>query len=258
MASYEIEGKRVLEGEIICKGSKNSCLPILSACLICPVVYLQNVPELTDIASALDILRFLGCRCERDKDRLKIENSGFSNRTLYSEMTSKMRSSVLFAGALLGMTGYCRVALPGGCNLGKRPVDMHIDAFSRLGYTSSFKDGFIEACKETGKDENVVITLPFPSVGATENIMLASVLRKGEVRVINSAQEPEILDLADFLNKAGARISVVKGTILIKGVKKLREVSHKIIPDRIEAVTYGLRCSNKREYTYKELLSFPF
>ena len=237
MQKYLIEGGKALEGEVSCKGAKNSSLPILAACLMVPKAHLKNVPGLSDVSCAIEILKFLGCSCKRNENELIIENSGVFNRHIESCLTSKMRSSVLFAGSLLSLFGSCSIAFPGGCSLGERPVDMHISSFQKLGYRVLCEGDFITASKEKS-EEAVTIKLPFPSVGATENIILASVLRKGTVDILNPAKEPEIADLAEFLNKAGAVISIGNDTIHIAGKEKLGEVSHSMIPDRIEAVTY--------------------
>ncbi len=238
MACFLIEGGRKLEGEVYCKGAKNAVLPILAACVLCPDVTLTNVPELSDVSRSFKILEFLGCEIERDKDRAHIKTDGIKNLALGSDLTSKMRSSVIFLGSLLGRFKMSQASYPGGCELGARPIDMHLDAFRRLGADVKDMHGSIRCvCKESNL-KGSSITLSFPSVGATENIILASVLANGETEIINPAREPEIEDLVSFLNRAGADISIESGSIHIKGVRSLKKVSYSIMPDRIEAATY--------------------
>ena len=238
MACFLIDGGRKLEGEVYCKGAKNAVLPILAASILCPKVVLTNVPKLSDVQEAFKILEFLGCEIQREEDKAVIETYQLKNLPLDSDLTSKMRSSVIFLGSLLARFKMSQVSYPGGCELGARPIDMHLDAFRKLGADVMDIHGSIKCVCRYNNLNGSSITLPFPSVGATENIILASVLAKGETDIINPAREPEIEDLVSFLNRAGADITIERGSIHIKGVRELKEVSYNIMPDRIEAVSY--------------------
>ncbi len=216
---YIIKGGMELNGEINISGAKNSVLPILAASILMPKCEIQNVPNLSDVNSSYDILRY-------------VENY---NNIPY-ELSSKMRSSILFMGSMLGARGECEIFYPGGCQIGKRPVDLHIDALKKMGAEIKINENKITAKAKRLKGCN--ITLPYISVGATENIILAAVKAEGITIINNAAIEPEIMDLINFLNKCGADIKIKKRQIKIKGTSKLHSTSHNIIGDRIEAVTY--------------------
>lgn len=238
MKQLLISGMNRLSGEVICSGSKNAALPILcAALLINDEVILHNCPHLSDITATLKILDLLGCKTSFEGSTIIINAKNIASTSLPADLTKPMRSSILFLGSLLGRTGKAAISYPGGCELGKRPIDLHLDAIRQMG-------GIIEEDDETifcnlPKILPAIIRLSFPSVGATQNIILASVLSNETIVIKNAAAEPEIQDLAIFLNKAGARISGA-GTreITIEGVKQLKCVEHTIIPDRIEAGTY--------------------
>lgn len=232
-----IEGGRRLDGELSIHGAKNAVLPILAGTLLCKETVLHNCPYLSDVTAAEAILETLGCKVTRSGETLVIN----ARDVVYSDppeyLMREMRSSILFLGAMLARCSYARVSFPGGCELGARPVDMHIDGLRKLGAVIEEDHGFF-SCYVTGRLHGANITLPFPSVGATENIMLAAATANGVTIIRNAAREPEIQDLADFLNACGARVSVYTDYIMIDGVSSLEGGEHTVIPDRIETATY--------------------
>lgn len=233
-----IQGGRRLEGEIAVQGAKNSALPLLAACVLCKgQTVLNNCPQLTDCDAACRILTSLGCSCRRTGSTVSINSSAIGSATVSAKLMREMRSSIIFMGALLGRTGQCRMSFPGGCEIGARPIDFHLDAFRRMGTDITEEHGYI-VCT-AAKLRGAGITLPLPSVGATENIMLAAVLADGTTEIQNAAREPEITDLADYLIKCGAKISGAGSqTIIIEGVKSLNGCDFTVMPDRIAAATY--------------------
>lgn len=249
MKKLVIKGKRKLTGEIRVSGAKNAALPLLaSSLLIDGELTLFNLPNVTDISSMSHLLLTLGAKVEMDCN-LSNQNGngkvvGFSAKNLkkftapYS-IVRKMRASFFVMGPLLGRLGKAKVSLPGGCAIGTRPVDIHLDAFRKMGAEIETKDGYIHANAKGGRLKGTNIRFRFPSVGATENVMMAATLAKGTTVLNNAAKEPEIVDLAKCLNSAGAQITGA-GTekITIKGVDKLNSTTHTIIGDRIEAATY--------------------
>lgn len=238
MEKLIINGKKTLNGEINIHGAKNASLPILCASLLCDEkVVLHNCPALSDVDNTIDILNFLGYEAKREGNRVEIHPSVNIKDFIPERFMSKMRSSIIFLGALISKNGKAKLCLPGGCELGPRPIDIHLNGFRKLGIDIEEKFGTIDCqCKRiTGTS----INLPFPSVGATENLMLAAVKANGKTIIHNAAREPEIKELELFLNKCGADISGAGGNnIVINGVKKLYGCEHSILPDRIEASTY--------------------
>lgn len=234
-----VEGANEISGEITAQGAKNSVLPILAATILCDGdCCLKNCPELTDVDISLDILRFLGCKASRSDNTITVNTGTLGKNRIPDSLMKQMRSSVIFLGALLGKTSRAEISYPGGCELGARPLDIHISSLKQLGAVFEENDGYV-VCSAPNGLNGCNINLRFPSVGATENIILAAVLAKGTTIITNAAREPEIIDLADFLNKCGARIFGAGGdTVLIEGVKKLFGAEHKIIPDRIAIATY--------------------
>lgn len=233
-----VRGGKQLEGEITVQGAKNSALPILAAALLCRTqVTLYNCPRLTDCDAAMRILTTLGCGCRREGNCVTINPSVITRTDIPVSLMREMRSSVIFSGALLGREKNCRLSLPGGCEIGARPIDFHLAAFRRMGVEISEEHGCLDCRAE--KLSGTVVRLPLPSVGATENVMLAAVLADGVTEIHNAAREPEIVDLAGFLKKCGARISGEgTGLIVIEGVKELYGCDYSIMPDRIAAATY--------------------
>lgn len=237
-----IDGGKKLRGEVVISGAKNAVLKLMAASLLAEgTSIIHNVPELTDVDTMSEVLKYTGAKVAWDKEEnsIEIDASSVNNVTAPYELVSKMRGSFIVAGALLGRFGEAKVALPGGCAIGERRVDYHIKGFEALGAKVAIENGYVivRAKKLHGAD----ICLDKPSVGATENLMLAAVLAEGSTIIKNVAQEPEIVDLANFLNLMGADISGA-GTseIIINGVKKsqLRSVVYTTMPDRIEAGTY--------------------
>ncbi|MEE0264846.1 MAG: UDP-N-acetylglucosamine 1-carboxyvinyltransferase [Acutalibacteraceae bacterium] len=239
MAEYVINGCRRLNGCIDIQGAKNSALPILAATVLCRgEVVLHNCPRLTDVDTSVKILRYLGCTVYRDGNTITVDSSGIYRYDVPTELMREMRSSIIFLGAILGRLKQAKLSLPGGCELGPRPIDLHLSSLAQMGMILKEQHGMLN-CKTENGLHSADITLSFPSVGATENIMLAAVCADGITTITNAAREPEICDLADFLNSCGARVSGAgEGTIYIEGVKTLGCTQHIIIPDRIVAATY--------------------
>lgn len=237
MSSYIIEGGKRLEGEVKISGSKNASLPIIAASILNgSVTKLYNVPNIHDTQITLQILKVLGCKVTKKGDKIVIDSRSMNKTEIPDELMRQMRSSVVLAGAILGRFKTATLSYPGGCDIGARPIDLHLEGFKRLGIEVTEDYGYIKCeCEEIIGN---TIQLDFPSVGATENIMLASVLAKGETIITNAAMEPEIVDLQNMLNKMGANIEGAGSNIIkITGVSKLKEVSYTVMPDRIEAGT---------------------
>lgn len=239
MSKLVIEGRRRLSGRVEVQGAKNSALPILAATLLthdCSVI--NNCPHLSDVEITLNILRYLGCTARLDGNTVSVDTKCADKYDIPDELMRAMRSSIIFLGALISRFGKARLTFPGGCELGPRPIDLHLKALRMMGVEISEQHGVIE-CSAPDGIHGAKITLSFPSVGATENIMLAAVTADGTTTITNAAREPEICDLADCLNSFGANISGAgEGTVVIDGVDSLSGAMHTIIPDRIAAATY--------------------
>ena len=238
MSSYIIEGAHKLEGTVKISGSKNAALPILAATVLnVGKTTLYNVPNIQDTQMMFKILETLGGKVEKKNNKIIIDTSKINKFEIPEELMHKMRSSVILAGALLGRYKKAIFSYPGGCDIGSRPIDLHLRSFEKLGINVVQNYGNIICDAEKIKGEK--IDLDFPSVGATENAILASVLAEGTTTITNAAREPEIIDLQNFLNKMGAKI-IGAGTneIRITGVKKLKDISYNIMPDRIETGTF--------------------
>lgn len=237
MYDYIVRGGKKLEGEVDVAGSKNATLPILAATILSGrTTKLYNVPNIEDVKITLKILEYLGCKIKKDKNKVIINSKNIKRKKIPEELMRKLRSSVVLVGAIIARFGEAKFFYPGGCDIGSRPIDLHLSSFKKLGIKIEENAGFIQCkCDRIKSNE---LHLDFPSVGATENIILASVFCDGEVTVTNSAMEPEIVDLCNILNKMGAKIKGA-GTneIKILGVKNLTDVSYTIMPDRIEAGT---------------------
>lgn len=238
MSRLTVRGGLPLKGQVEVHGAKNSVLPILAACLLCPErCIITRVPQLSDVTSATEILEILGCRTERLGSSLVVDATLAHTTQIPQNLMEKMRASFTFLGALLGRFGRGEVSLPGGCILGSRPVDYHIQALKRLGVQMEQQG---EKLLFTWPHRHgAEIFLPFPSVGATENLLLAAVTVPGETVVHNAAREPEVMDLCRFLAAMGAEISGIgSGVLYIRGGKALSGTTHRVIPDRIECATY--------------------
>lgn len=239
MSELVINGGKKLSGEICVQGAKNSVLPVLAATVLCGgECVIHNCPQLSDVETSLKILAHLGCGCKKDGDTVAVNARDISDYSIPDTLMREMRSSVVFLGAVIGRTGKAVISSPGGCELGPRPIDLHLSSLNKMGVTVKEEHGYLNCTAENGL-HGAEITLNFPSVGATENIILAAVLAEGDTVIHGAAKEPEISDLADFLNSAGARINGCgSDTVKIRGVKTLGGAEHSIIPDRIVAATY--------------------
>lgn len=238
MAYIQVIGGKQLKGEITIQGSKNAALPILAATvLIDGVTKLKNCPKISDVFHMINILKSIGCKTYWEGSSLIVDGSTLNTSTVPEDYVIKMRSSIIMMGALLGRTNQVNITYPGGCSIGARPIDFHLEAFAKMNISLKEMDGLIFCSSPRIKGNE--INLKFPSVGATENTILAAVLASGETIINNAAKEPEIIELSMFLNQAGAKISGF-GTeqIKIKGVKKLNELSYTISSDRIVTGTY--------------------
>lgn len=224
-------------GEMDVSGSKNATLPILAATILNgKVSKLYNVPDISDVKITIQILESLGCKVKKDKKKLIIDSRNMKGTTIPEELMRKLRSSVIIAGAIISRFGEACFSYPGGCDIGSRPIDLHLKGFKKIGIKIDENTSNI-VCK-CDKIISTEVQLDFPSVGATENLILASVLGTHEVIIKNAAMEPEIVDLADFLNRMGAKVTGAGTNVIkIRGVKELREISYTIMPDRIEAGT---------------------
>lgn len=240
MQKLIVNGGKRLRGEVRLQGSKNSSLPIMAASILCgSKCVISNCPELTDIYSAARILNGLGCKCRFSENIAVIDSADINITEIPEKLMREMRSSIIFMGAILGRTGECTVSMPGGCELGSRPIDMHISAMRKMGVDVRESYGKIICRVVSGKAHGAKISLPFPSVGATENIILCAVTANGETVINNAAREPEICDLCGFLRACGAEISGDgESRIVIRGKERLHGCEYRVMPDRIAGATY--------------------
>lgn len=234
-----IQGGRRLEGEIAVQGAKNSALPILAATTLCNgESTLFGCPRLTDCDATCRILSCLGCRCRRELSCVTVDTRALSATSIPTSLMREMRSSIIFLGAILGRTGHCRLSFPGGCQIGTRPIDFHLDALKKMGAEITENHGYLECTAARGL-HGASVTFPISSVGATENVMLAAALANGVTEIHNAAREPEIKSLADFLRLCGAKIKGDgEGSVYIEGVPSLSGADYTIPADRIAAATY--------------------
>ena len=239
MERYWIKGGNKLEGSLRVQGAKNAALPILAAALLCEDgCELHNCPQLSDVEAACRILDHLGCKTSRQDSVLLVKASEREECSIPDSLMREMRSSIVFLGAMLAKFRQAQLTFPGGCELGPRPIDLHLSSLEKMGVVFE-QEGEQLFCSVPKELHGASIDLPFPSVGATENIMLAASLAKGETIIRNAAREPEITALADFLNEAGGCVFIAKdGTVHIKGVQRLHRCRFSIIPDRIVGITY--------------------
>jgi UDP-N-acetylglucosamine 1-carboxyvinyltransferase len=256
MDKIVIYGGKKLKGEVVISGSKNSALPIMFAALLTdePVI-IANVPSLADIETTVAFLNFIGKKTVKKGSIVKAYSSDQYRHVAPYDLVRKMRASVLIMGPLLARLRKVDMSLPGGCTIGARPIDIHLDAFKKLGSEILVEGGYVKTSVKN-RLKGAVIDFKFPSVGATENILLSAVLAEGTTTIVNAACEPEIEDLANVLNKMGAKI-VGAGTkkIIIEGVDRLHGFTHELIPDRIEAATYMIAAAiTKGAITLKRVI----
>ncbi|MBQ3137556.1 MAG: UDP-N-acetylglucosamine 1-carboxyvinyltransferase [Clostridia bacterium] len=239
MDSLIVNSRRPLVGETVVQGSKNSSLPILAATvLVGGVCQIHNCPHLTDTDAAISILRHLGCKVKKGINTVTVDSSAVSCFNIPDSLMREMRSSIVFLGSVLGRMGKAELSAPGGCEIGLRPIDLHLNALKIMGFRIEEDYGYIR-CEKVKENCSSVISLSFPSVGATENIILAAALSKGRTIIHNAAREPEIYDLVAFLNECGCKISFrMQGTVVIEGVRKLHGCRYTVMSDRIVALTY--------------------
>ncbi len=238
MSVLRVKGGKRLYGSVRVQGAKNSVLPILAASVLAGgETVIGNCPSLRDVDSAIRILRHLGCQAEKAEDEIIVNSARLAENAVPEELTREMRSSVMFLGAVLSRTGEAVTSLPGGCELGARPVDLHLYALRRLGAEVKVEDGVIY-CRAS-RLKGARIDFPFPSVGATENALLAAAAAEGETVIVNAAREPEITDLCLYLTGLGANIRGAGSPVIaLEGSKLTAGCRHRVIPDRIAAATY--------------------
>lgn len=238
MEKLVIRGGNKLNGEVQVHGAKNGALPILAATLVIKgKSIIHNCPNLSDVRASIKILENLGCKCERSGDTLIVDASGVNCAVIPENLMREMRSSIVFLGAIISRCGTAKLSSPGGCEIGARPIDLHLSSLKEMGAEICEAHGCINCGCSKLLGANIYI--PIPSVGATENIMIAAATAKGTTRIFNAAREPEILDLATFLNSAGAKIyGAGSSDIVINGVEHLHSTEHTVIPDRILTATY--------------------
>ena len=239
MEKLIIQGGTPLEGRIRVSSAKNAVLPIIAATLLASTPStLLEIPDLEDVHTICDVIASLGVKVTKDGENITFDASTISATEAPYDLVRRMRASFLVMGPLLARKGKARIALPGGCAIGSRPIDLHLKAFEALGATITMGEGFVEAKAPEGLKGNLIY-LDFPSVGATENVIMAATFAEGKTIIENAAEEPEIVDLATFLNSMGANIrGAGTDVIRIEGVKELKGAVHTVIPDRIEAGTY--------------------
>lgn len=239
MSAFVINGGRRISGNLRVQGSKNSVLPILAATVLVEgKSVIHNCPDLSDTAGTVDILKNLGCKVIREGNSIIVDSTTLNNTEIPQTLMREMRSSVIFLGAILGRAKNATVSSPGGCEIGLRPIDLHLYAMKQLGVSVDDSYGKLICTVPKGLEGNK-ITFSFPSVGATENAILAAVTAKGTTTIVNAAREPEIIDLCDFLNKCGGEIlGAGESVITIRGREKLVPCEHSVICDRIACATY--------------------
>ena len=238
MCKYIVSGGNKIEGRVNIRGAKNSILPIMAATILNEnKSIIHNVPNISDVNVMIKILESIGCKVDYNNDTLIIDSSNICSAEIEEKYVRQMRSSIIIMGAMIGRLNYTKISYPGGCAIGTRPIDLHLKALEVLGIKIEEENGYIKCFKDNLKGN--IINLEFPSVGATENIILAAVKAKGITKIYNAAREPEIEDLSNFLNSMGAKINGAGSSCIeIEGVDKLGEVEYEVIPDRVAIGTY--------------------
>ena len=241
MQTVVIQGPSTLKGQINISGSKNASLPIMISTLLangnCSI---NNIPNLRDTRFLVSILKDLGCHVDFQKNIFVVKSSAIKKKSADYEYVRQMRASIVILGPAISRYKKFKIALPGGCSIGTRGIDLHLDALKKMGIKISIKNGYVIAERKKDKLNSINHKFPKISVGATQNILMASTLADGISKLKNCAIEPEVIDLINFLNKCGANIKVKNRTITIKGVEELNLEDYKVIPDRIEAGSYIL------------------
>lgn len=238
MRGLRITGGNRLTGTVTAHGAKNAVLPILAAAVLCPEVEIKNCPDLSDVTVSCHILRGLGYAVRREGDTLFLSREDEGCRSIPPEYMRAMRSSILFMGGMLARCGSVTLCAPGGCALGGRPIDLHLAALRQMGAEITEESGML-CCTAPHGLHGAAVTLPYPSVGATENLLIAAAGIPAETRLSGAAAEPEIIDLIEFLQKCGAKIEPqTDGSLLVQGRARLSGCCHTVLPDRIEAATY--------------------
>ncbi|HRK06397.1 MAG TPA: UDP-N-acetylglucosamine 1-carboxyvinyltransferase [Pseudobdellovibrionaceae bacterium] len=239
MDRMRVVGGKTLRGEVRASGAKNSALKMLFASLLAEGRHeFSNVPDLKDVDSSFALLESLNCKARREGDRVIIDVAAPGNFEAHYDLVRKMRASILCLGPLLAKYGQAQVSLPGGCAIGSRPINLHLEGMKALGAEIELKNGYVHASVPGGRLQGGQILFEFATVGGTENVMMAATLANGTTYIENAAKEPEIVDLANYLNKMGAKISGAGTSIIrVDGVKSLNASQHRVIPDRIEAGT---------------------
>jgi UDP-N-acetylglucosamine 1-carboxyvinyltransferase len=240
MESITVRGGRTLSGQVRVEGAKNSALKLMAASLLAPgASRITNIPDIADVEVMSEVLSGLGARVVRSDHSLTVDASEITSFEAPYEMVAKMRASISVLGPLVARYGQAHVAMPGGCNIGSRKIDMHIRGLAELGVEIRTGHGFIDAIAPAEGLHGAHVVLDFPSVGATENLLTASSVARGTTVIENAAREPEIVDLIDFLNGMGASITGGgTSTVTIEGVESLHPVEHRVVGDRIEAGTF--------------------
>ncbi len=240
MESIIVRGGRCLTGEVRVEGAKNSALKLMAASLLAPgVSRITNVPDIADVEVMAEVLRGLGVGVRRADHSIEIDATQVTSFEAPYEMVARMRASISVLGPLVARYGQAHVAMPGGCNIGSRKIDMHISGLAELGVEIRTGHGYIDAIAPEGGLHGGDVTLDFPSVGATENLLTAAAVARGTTVIQNAAREPEIVDLIDLLNGMGARITGGgTATVTVEGVEALHPVEHRVVGDRIEAGTF--------------------
>ena len=238
MSAYLIQGGSPLFGEVTVQGAKNSVLPILAATILTGAVsVLHNCPQLTDVDASVAILRHLGCVVVQDGETITVDSSTMHRWDVPDQLMREMRSSVVFLGAILGRMGQAELSMPGGCELGPRPIDLHLAALTAMGGQVKCQGGSLHCRGHHLRGREIVLSIP--SVGATENAMLAACCADGVTVISNAAREPEIVDLEAFLCSAGADVSGAgSSTVIVQGKRPLHDTEHTILADRLVAATY--------------------
>ncbi len=247
-----ITGGAKLQGTISIGGSKNACLPIIASALLCPeTLHLKNIPALSDVGSMVELLLHLGCSVAEDKKELKLQTDTLVTEDAPYDLVRKMRASVLVLGPLLSRFGKARISLPGGCAIGARPIDLHLKGLKLLGAEITLEQGYVSASVPNGRLVGADIDLGFPSVGATQNLMMAAVLAEGITRIYQSAREPEIAQLADCLNAMGADVrNAGEVMIEIHGTTSLHGAEYSIEADRIQGGSYAMMVAATKGEAY--------